>query len=103
MLQGMIKQRRESITLYEQGNRPDLAQQENEEIAVIESFLPQQMSEGEITAAAQSVNRRDRRRGYSRHGQGYGHNARAACRRNGFQPRRPDRQTASRRIVRHDL
>ena len=40
MLQGMIKQRRESIALYQQGNRPDLAQQENEEIAVIESFLP---------------------------------------------------------------
>ena len=55
MLQGMIKQRRELIALYEQGNRPDLAQQENEEIAVIESFLPQQMSEDEITAAARSV------------------------------------------------
>ncbi len=55
LLQGMIKQRRELIALYQQGNRPDLAQQENEEIAVIESFLPQQMSEDEITAAAQSV------------------------------------------------
>ena len=55
MLQGMIKQRRESIALYEQGNRPDLAQQETEEIAVIESFLPQQMSEDEITAAARSA------------------------------------------------
>ena len=55
MLQGMIKQRRELIALYEQGNRPDLAQQENEEIAVIESFLPQQMSEDEITAAARSA------------------------------------------------
>jgi uncharacterized protein YqeY len=55
MLQGMIKQRRESITLYEQGNRPDLAQQEAEEIAVIESFLPQQMDEAAITAAAQAA------------------------------------------------
>ena len=55
MLQGMIKQRRESIALYEQGNRPELAQQEKEEIAVIESFLPQQMSEDEIAAAAQAV------------------------------------------------
>jgi hypothetical protein len=55
MLQGMIKQRRESIALYQQGNRPDLAQQENEEIAVIESFLPRQMSEEEIAAAARSV------------------------------------------------
>lgn len=42
MLQGMIKQRRESIALYQQGNRLDLAQQESEEIAVIESFLPRQ-------------------------------------------------------------
>jgi uncharacterized protein len=55
MLQAMIKQRRESMALYEQGHRADLARQENEEIAVIESFLPQQMSEDEITAAARSV------------------------------------------------
>ena len=55
MLQGMIKQRRESIALYQQGNRDDLAQQESEEISVIESFLPKQMDEGEIEAAAQAA------------------------------------------------
>src|SRR5271169_7081740 len=55
MLQAMIKQRRESIALYEQGNRADLAQQEREEIAVIESFLPHQMSEDEIATAAQAA------------------------------------------------
>ncbi len=55
MLQGMIKQPRESIALYEQGRRADLAQQESDEIAIIESFLPRQMSEGEIAAAAQAV------------------------------------------------
>ena len=55
MLQAMIKQRRESIVLYEEGNRPDLAQQENEEIAIIESFLPTQMTDDEITAATQSA------------------------------------------------
>jgi uncharacterized protein len=55
MLQGMIKQRRESIVLYEQGNRADLAQQERDEIGVIESFLPQQMTEDQITAAAQAA------------------------------------------------
>jgi uncharacterized protein len=55
LLQGMIKQRRESIVFYEQGHRPDLAQQENEEIAVIESFLPRQMNEAEITEAARSA------------------------------------------------
>ena len=52
MLQGMVKQRRESIVLYRQGNRPELAQQEEEEIAVIESFLPHQMNDDEIAAAA---------------------------------------------------
>ena len=55
MLQAMIKQRRESIALYRQGNRPDLAQQESEEIVVIESFLPRQLDEGEIEAAAKAV------------------------------------------------
>lgn len=45
MLSSMIKQRRESITLYEQGGRLDLAQQEQEEIVVIERFLPQQLDE----------------------------------------------------------
>lgn len=55
MLQGMIKQRRESITLYEKGNRADLAQMEGEEIAVIESFLPRQLDEAEIEAAARAA------------------------------------------------
>ena len=55
MLQAMIKQRRESIALYRQGNRPDLAHQESEEIAVIESFLPRQLDEGEIEAAAKAA------------------------------------------------
>jgi uncharacterized protein len=55
LLQGMIKQRRESIALYRQGNRPELAQQEEEEIVIIESFLPQQMSEAEIAAAAKAA------------------------------------------------
>src|SRR5438093_2365643 len=51
MLQAMVKQRRESIALYRQGNRPELAQREEDEIAVIESFLPKQMSDDEIAAA----------------------------------------------------
>ena|SRR5487761_1575585 len=55
MLQAMIKQRRESIALYETGNRADLAEKERDEIGVIESFLPQQMSEVEIAAAAQAA------------------------------------------------
>jgi uncharacterized protein len=55
LLQGMIKQRRESIALYRQGNRPELAEQEEQEIAVIESFLPKQMSDDEIAAAAREA------------------------------------------------
>jgi uncharacterized protein YqeY len=51
MMQGMIKQRRESIAMYEKGNRADLVAQESGEIAVIERFLPKQMSEDEIKAA----------------------------------------------------
>lgn len=45
MLQTMVKQRRESIIMYEQGGRQELAQQEAEEITVIEKFLPQQLDE----------------------------------------------------------
>jgi uncharacterized protein len=55
LLQGMVKQRRESIALYRQGNRPELAMQEEAEIAIIESFLPRQMSDEEIAAAARSA------------------------------------------------
>lgn len=55
MLQQMVKQRRESITLYEQGGRLELAQQENEEIDIINRFLPKQMSEAEMTEAVKAV------------------------------------------------
>jgi hypothetical protein len=47
MLQGMIKQRRDSIELYEKGARQDLADKERGEIVIIERFLPQQMGEAE--------------------------------------------------------
>jgi hypothetical protein len=56
MLSSMIKQRRESIALYEQGNRLDLAQQEAEEIAIIERFLPTQFSAEQVaTVAAEAI------------------------------------------------
>jgi uncharacterized protein YqeY len=55
LLQSMVKQRRESIALYRQGNRPELAAQEEAEIAVIESFLPKQMSDDEIAEAAKAA------------------------------------------------
>ncbi len=55
LLHKMVRQRRESIELYEQGSRQDLAQQEREEIAVIERFLPRQMSEGEMAEAISAM------------------------------------------------
>jgi uncharacterized protein YqeY len=55
VLQKMIKQRRESIALYEQGGRQELADQEKSELAVIEGFLPRQMSEAEAAAAIDAV------------------------------------------------
>ncbi|CAO3443913.1 GatB/YqeY domain-containing protein [Azospirillum largimobile] len=55
MLQALIKQRNESAALYEQGNRPELAQQEREEIAVIERFLPKQMSDEESAASIDAI------------------------------------------------
>ena len=55
MLQSMIKSRRESIVLYEQGGRVELAEQEREEIAIIETFLPQQMSAAEVEAAIKAA------------------------------------------------
>ncbi len=55
LMQNMVKQRRESVTLYEKGGRADLVQQENEEIAIIEGFLPRQMDEAAMTAALKAV------------------------------------------------
>ena len=51
VLQKMIKQRQESKELYEKGGRPELAQQEADEIAIISSYLPKQMSDAEVSAA----------------------------------------------------
>lgn len=55
MLRGMAKSRRESVELYRQGNRPELAEKEEAEIAVIEAFLPQQMDEAAMAAAVQQA------------------------------------------------
>ncbi len=55
VLQKMIKQRRESVELYRKGDREELAAVEEAEIAVIERFLPAQLSEEEASAAIQSI------------------------------------------------
>jgi uncharacterized protein YqeY len=55
ILQKMVKQRRESIAFYEQGGRQELAEAEQAEVAVIESFLPAQMGEDEAKAAIEGI------------------------------------------------
>lgn len=55
MLRGMVKSRRESVVLYQQGHRPELAAKEEAEIAVIEGFLPQQMSDADMSAAVDAA------------------------------------------------
>ncbi|MBS4065444.1 MAG: GatB/YqeY domain-containing protein [Chitinophagaceae bacterium] len=54
-LQKMVKQRKDSLDIFQQQNRMDLAQKEEEEIKVIEKFLPQQMSEDELKLALQKI------------------------------------------------
>jgi uncharacterized protein len=51
LLQKMIKQRQEAVEIYDKGGRAELAQQERDEIAIIASYLPKQMSEDEVKAA----------------------------------------------------
>ena len=56
LLAKMIKQRQESIDLYEKGGRAELAQQERDEIAIIAAYLPKQMSDAAVrTAIAQAI------------------------------------------------
>jgi uncharacterized protein YqeY len=55
LLQKLVKSRKDSLTIYEQQNRADLAAKEMEEIAVIEKFLPAQMSEEEVIAAVKEI------------------------------------------------
>jgi uncharacterized protein YqeY len=55
LLQKMIKQRQESVQLYEKGGRADLVKQEQDEIAIIQGYLPKQMSDAEMTAAIDTI------------------------------------------------
>ncbi len=55
MLQKLVKQRKESLDIYLQQNRADLAKTEQEEIAVIEKYLPKQMGEEEIKAELKKI------------------------------------------------
>ena len=55
MLQKLVKQRKESVEIYQQQNRSDLSKSELEEIAVIEKYLPKQMSEEEIASELKKI------------------------------------------------
>lgn len=55
MLQKMMKQRKDALEIYQQQNRSDLAQKEQEEITLIEKFLPKQMSAEELKDALQKI------------------------------------------------
>ncbi|HSU51825.1 MAG TPA: GatB/YqeY domain-containing protein [Segetibacter sp.] len=55
MLQKLVKQRRDSLEIYQKQNREDLAQKEQEEIAIIERFLPKQMSEEELKSGLSEI------------------------------------------------
>ena len=55
MMQTMIRQRRESIEMYKKGQRQDLVEQEEDEIRVIEEFMPRQMSKDEVSMASQEI------------------------------------------------
>jgi hypothetical protein len=55
LLQKMVKQRQESLKIYEDNNREDLASQEREEIAIILGFMPQQMDETAVAAAIEAA------------------------------------------------
>ena len=55
LLQKLVKSRKDSLEIYQKQNRPDLAVKESEEIAVIEKFLPAQMSAEELTAVITSI------------------------------------------------
>jgi hypothetical protein len=55
LLQKLVKQRKDSLEIYQQQNRPELAQKEEEEIAIIEKFLPKQMGSDELKAALEGI------------------------------------------------
>ena len=55
LLQKLVKQRKESLEIYEKQNRDDLAEKEREEIGVIEKFLPKQLSEEELKDVVASI------------------------------------------------
>ena len=72
VLEKMIKQRKESIVAFEKGARADLVAKETAEIAVLQPYLPAQLSDAELDAIIAEAISRHRRRVHQGHGQGHG-------------------------------
>ena len=91
----MIKQRQESIAIYEQNGRPELAQPEREEVEVIASFLPRQMDEAETKAAIEAAIAETGAGLHEGHGQGHRGAARRIRRPDGFRQGESPRRRGS--------
>ena len=100
MLRGMAKSRRESVELYRQGNREELAAKEEAEIAVIESFLPQQMDAAATAAAIREAIAEVGRHRHQGDGQGHGRAAGKARRDHGSRQGRAVGEGGPRRLMR---
>ena len=72
ILAKMVKQREESAKVFEDGNRPELAAQERDEIEIIRDFLPKQLGDDEVDGGSTRGDRRDRCRRPEGHGPGHG-------------------------------
>jgi uncharacterized protein YqeY len=84
VFQKMIKQRQESVELYDKGGRAELAAQEREEIAVISAYLPKQMSEDDVKAAISAAVTETGAAGMKDNGQGDRGAEGKICRPDGF-------------------
>ena len=103
LLTKMVKQRQESMKIYEDNARPELAEQEREEIAIIMGFMPQQMDDAQVAAAIDAVVKRNRRSRHARHGQGHGRPEGAPCRPDGFRQGQRRNQGPAQRGVKAGL
>ena len=73
LLQKLVKQRKDSLAIYQKEGRDDLAQVEEEEIEVIERYLPEQMSAEELRTGGRQNYRRNRCQLHEGYGQSHGH------------------------------
>ena len=99
ILQKMVKQRQESVEIYDKAGRKELADQERGEIEVIKGFMPQQMSGGRGQGGDRRRHRADRRPGRQGHGQGDGRAQAGLCGQDGLRQGLGPRQVAAGRLT----